>query len=143
MSDILTAAGQFPWLTRALTGCIASLVQRPGISVAIGGSLARGDIDRYSDIDIMIVDELSESYTATMVRVVEAVSSIGRLLSSFTATHLGLDNLLVAFVDAGDALVKIDVLIVEDRASLGKSGYRLVYSERVPNLPEQSGDAAN
>ena len=101
-----------PELRRALRLFVDHASERPDVSVFLQGSLARGEGDRFSDIDLILVYEDQAEFERERAWVREVVSSAGRVVAAFAATHLGFPNLLIFFLDVAGTVVKIDVKLV-------------------------------
>ncbi len=89
--------------------CITELTRKISIGLAVTGSLTKGTADQYSDLDFQVVIPSETSLAEARSWVIECVSSAGQLLASFPATHLGLPNLLIFFLQVESQIVKVDV----------------------------------
>jgi hypothetical protein len=89
--------------------CITELTRKISIGLAMTGSLTKGTADHYSDLDFEVVIPSETSLAEAKSWVIECVSSAGQLLASFPATHLGLPNLLIFFLQVESQIVKVDV----------------------------------
>ena len=89
--------------------CITELTRKISIGLALTGSLTKGTADQYSDLDFQVVIASETSLAEARSWVIECVSSSGQLLASFPATHLGLPNLLIFFLQVESQIVKVDV----------------------------------
>lgn len=100
--------------------CITELTRKISIGLAMTGSLTKGTADQYSDLDFQVVIPSETSLAEARSWVIECVSSAGQLLASFPATHLGLPNLLIFFLQVESQVVKVDVhvLPVDEFSSL-------------------------
>jgi hypothetical protein len=92
--------------------CIAELTRKRSIGLAMTGSLTKGTADQYSDLDFQVVIPSETSLAEAKSWVIECVSSAGQLLASFPATHLGLPNLLIFFLQVESQVVKADVHVL-------------------------------
>jgi predicted nucleotidyltransferase len=99
-------------LRHALERLVAQIVPRPGVAIALSGSIAKGEADRYSDADVWCI--VADPADIVIMRdvVAAALRRVGDPITSFPATHLGADHLLVSFAEMDDSIVKIDVEIV-------------------------------
>jgi hypothetical protein len=95
-------------LKEAARKVAAGLAVRSDVRCRLKGSLVEGTADVYSDIDIEVL--LPGSPTPADHAWARAqVEAIGRLVAIFPATHIGLEHLIVAFVDVDDEVVKVDI----------------------------------
>jgi hypothetical protein len=92
--------------------CITELTRKVSIGLAMTGSLTKGTADQYSDLDFQVVIPLETSLAEARSWVMDCVSSAGQLLASFPATHLGLPNLLIFFLQVESQVVKVDVHVL-------------------------------
>ncbi|HVN57167.1 MAG TPA: nucleotidyltransferase domain-containing protein [Bacteroidales bacterium] len=78
------------------------------IGLAIGGSWLTGDIDEYSDLDLVLVarDKIYEDKG----RMLGYARKLGKLLAGFTGEHVGEPRLLVCLYD--EPLLHIDIKFV-------------------------------
>jgi hypothetical protein len=77
--------------------------------MAIAGSLAVGNADEYSDLDFKLV-AFDDSFGEVGRRVAEVIASCGRVVASFPADHLGIDDLTIVLYDD---LVHADFYVVK------------------------------
>jgi len=75
------------------------------LGIAVGGSWITGEIDRYSDLDLVVVTKERISGDAKKMR--EYASQVGDLLSSFTGEHVGEPRLLICLYD--QPLLHVDI----------------------------------
>ncbi len=103
--------------------CITELTREISIGLAMTGSLTKGTADHYSDLDFQVVIPSETSLAEAKSWVIECVSSAGQLLASFPATHLGLPNLLLFFLQVESQIVKVDVHVfpIDEFRSLPQS----------------------
>ncbi len=85
--------------------------------LALTGSLATGTGDAVSDIDLDLSCSDAAQRDALKARIDRSLRDAGAVLAEFPATHIGLPELHVAFVDVDGVLVKVDV-----RYRVGSSG---------------------
>lgn len=132
-----------PALASACERLLALLALRPGVGLGASGSLAGGGVDAWSDLDLVVTcgvapGPLDRRWAA------RAVESLGRTLTSFPATHLGLPNLLIFFLEIDGQVVKIDVDL-EGASALGPGvfgGLVLRHpARRVPPPPDDKAPA--
>jgi predicted nucleotidyltransferase len=111
----------FAWLADATT------------AVAVGGSVERGEVDRYSDLDLLVVTRDAAASGARRAAVRDRLRQRYVVVALFDAAHLGLDCLDSVFVLADGRIVKVDIaywaselgaapvggLLVHDPAGLG------------------------
>jgi len=105
-----------PHLRDALDRLLSSIDAPRGVHIDVEGSIANGRADRFSDIDLRFsgdpagVARLRETFPGLLAKQ-------GRVLSVFPASHLGLDDLLVSFVEIDGVVVKIDADFSADDAA--------------------------
>lgn len=123
-----------PWpvLSQGFGLCLATLTARTDLAVAVGGSLARGTVDGFSDLDFAVLAGPGGDVGELTGWVAERVGSLGRRLAQFPATHVGLPNLIVTFFESGGvegngAVVKVDCMMLPCAAFGRLSGYSAVY----------------
>ncbi len=82
--------------------------------VAVGGSIAKGSIDRYSDLDFVVGCSSHHHLEQIELNLLQAYSAVGILLTNYRATHLSMENLHVYLLyDKASAwIVKIDVKLL-------------------------------
>lgn len=110
--SIRTGITSYGPLLHVLDHCITELTRNLGIGLAMTGSLTKGTADQYSDLDFQVVVSAETSLAEAKSWVIDGVSSAGQLLASFPATHLGLPNLLIFFLQVESQVVKIDVHVL-------------------------------
>ncbi|BAK34876.1 hypothetical protein MLP_18620 [Microlunatus phosphovorus NM-1] len=105
LRECLTRAPRLGVLLEDLLTVLAT----PSTTIAVSGSLARGELDRWSDLDVVVLAAdpgvLTLLRTAVQRRLVEAYD----LLALFDAAHLSLDCLDSAFVVLEGVVVKVDI----------------------------------
>lgn len=74
-----------------------------------GGSLVHGGLDRYSDLDLVLVAE-NASYDAVMADREAFAAGLGALLAAFTGEHVGEPRLLICLY--GPPLLHVDLKFV-------------------------------
>ena len=78
------------------------------VGLAVGGSWLSGEIDKFSDLDLIIVTGKEISYDKDqMLRYAE---KLGNLLTGFTGEHVGEPRLLICLYD--DPLLHVDLKFV-------------------------------
>jgi len=117
-------------LRDALQRLLDSIDIPRSVRVEVQGSIARGDADRYSDADLRFTGE-PESVAHLREAFPGVLATLGTVLSAFPATHLGLDDLLVTFVEVDGRVVKIDADF-----SAGESSH----SDEISSARLQDGD---
>jgi hypothetical protein len=78
----------------------------PGL--AIGGSWITGEIDEFSDLDLVLVT--AEKISGDRSRMLETAGSFGTLLNAFTGEHVGEPRLLICLFD--NPLLHVDIKFV-------------------------------
>ncbi len=79
------------------------------LAVVVGGSVASGTSDEYSDLDLVLVCT-AEGQPECLAEANEFAGRVGPLLSSFTGEHVGEPRLLIALF--GPPLVHVDLKFV-------------------------------
>lgn len=112
IAEIRQSLNGLPPLRKTFDYCLQAFRQRSDLALVLKGSLKNGNVDRFSDIDFALVMETDDQVAAHRDWVRGMVSSAGRLLVHFPATHLGMQNLLVSFLEVDGVIVKVDVEIL-------------------------------
>lgn len=105
-----------------------ALSERYGDAITLQGSLARGEGDAYSDVDLAVRLSAGESPSQIEAAIRAAIPN-DLVLASFPATHLGLPNLMVSFFDAGTSVLKLDIMYVGHVGVPPRAG-RALHDER-------------
>lgn len=79
------------------------------IGLAAGGSLLTGAVDRYSDLDLLVVVD-SAHHAAVMSTRQQLAGEWGKLLVAFTGEHVGEPRLLICLYD--DPVLHVDLKFV-------------------------------
>ncbi|MFN6471732.1 MAG: nucleotidyltransferase domain-containing protein [Nostoc sp. SerVER01] len=83
------------------------------LGVAIAGSYLTGEMDEYSDLDLIIVVDDVHYQQVLQERQVLA-SKLGKLLAAFTGEHVGEPRLLICLYDEPLVHVDLKFLLLED-----------------------------
>jgi len=75
------------------------------IGLTIGGSWLSAEVDKYSDLDLILVTH--EKLSNNKPRIFEIAGKLGKLLSAFTGEHVGESRLLICLYD--DPLLHVDI----------------------------------
>lgn len=79
------------------------------LGVAIGGSYLSGEMDEYSDLDlVLVVDDIN--YEQVLKGRQQIASSLGSLLAAFTGDHVGEPRLLICLYE--NPLIHVDLKFV-------------------------------
>lgn len=100
---------------------ICEVVDRCGdADLFLAGSLADGTADELSDLDLELVcrSEAREEALRTLIN--EKLTSSARILSQFPATHIGMPNLIINFIEAAGRLLKVDIHYLRHQPQLGQ-----------------------
>ncbi len=108
-AEVMARLDNQPILRRILGDCLDVLRQRGDASVALKGSLARGNADAYADIDLVVVPPGWVAEPAWQEAVVADICGLGRAVSVFRATHIPLPNVWIIFLDIQGQIVKVDI----------------------------------
>ncbi len=79
-------------------------------TVAVGGSLARGEVDQFSDLDFSVIAADTAAANRRRAQLYRLLHRRYRVVTAFDAAHIGLPALDSIFVDTGSGVVKIDAL---------------------------------
>jgi hypothetical protein len=102
----MTPAAQQRFLDHALP----VLAQTPGlVGVAVGGSWLEHSLDKYSDLDLVLLLDPEQALRLLQERPLIA-ASLGKLLACFTGEHVGEPRLLICLYDA--PLLHVDLKFV-------------------------------
>jgi hypothetical protein len=116
---------------RAFTGRVVEAARREPriLGLTLGGSAVIGRVDRFSDLDFVVVCR-DEDHAALLAGIRAFARRVGPLLACFTGEHLGEPRLLVCLY--GPPLLHVDLKVValSDLASRVEDG--LVAWEREP-----------
>jgi predicted nucleotidyltransferase len=95
---------------RFLAEAVARLAADPRVvGVAGGGSLVTGNIDEFSDLDLVIVVD-DEAYEGVLAARRTLAAALGTLLECFTGEHVGEPRLLICLY--GPPLLHVDLKFV-------------------------------
>ena len=103
----LRALDAVPHLRAALDQLLRELDIPSQVEMVVKGSIAAGHVDAFSDIDLRFVGDpvgvarVQQAFSSTVAR-------LGPVITSFPATHLGLPDLLINFIEVDGMVVKID-----------------------------------
>ncbi|WP_420147543.1 nucleotidyltransferase domain-containing protein [Spirosoma sp.] len=89
-----------------ITQAIESIQQDPdAVGLAAGGSWASGEVDAYSDLDLVLVT--NQKIAPDLERMQEYAARLGAMLASFRGDHVGEPRLLIALY--GASLLHVDI----------------------------------
>lgn len=83
-------------------------MSRQDVAVGVTGSHSKGNPDRYSDFDLLVLSRVDPEPLRVEFRS-DVVSKIGRCLAEFGAKHLGFNSMDVYYIIKDDHVIKIDV----------------------------------
>ncbi|MDZ8259253.1 nucleotidyltransferase domain-containing protein [Nostoc sp. ChiQUE01b] len=83
------------------------------LGVAIGGSYLTGEMDEYSDLDLIIVID-NVHYQEVLKERQLLASRLGKLLAAFTGEHVGEPRLLICLYDSPLVHVDLKFLLLQD-----------------------------
>ncbi len=75
------------------------------IGLTVGGSWLTGEIDRFSDLDLILVTK--DKVAGDKAKMVDVAKRLGSFLSGFTGEHVGEPRLLICLYD--DPLLHVDI----------------------------------
>jgi predicted nucleotidyltransferase len=81
------------------------------VGVAAGGSYATGDMDEYSDLDLVVAVEPS-AYQQVLADRQRIAGTLGKLLAAVTGEHVGEPRLLICLYGGGQGLLHVDLKFV-------------------------------
>ncbi len=86
---------------------VAEIVQRDEtvIGLAAGGSWISGEMDEYSDLDLLLITK--EKVTGNKEQMLQYAKSFGDLISGFTGEHVGEPRVLICLYD--NPLLHVDI----------------------------------
>jgi hypothetical protein len=120
----------FPVLAQFFDACMERFAAMPDVAVAVSGSLSKGSLDRYSDLDFELGIPPGLEVGAMKEWVSREISALGTRLAFFPADHLRLDDLLVFFFDVGGTIVKVDIWVMPAQALAGLPGAKVIHDPR-------------
>lgn len=92
-----------------ITKAIESIQQDPdAVGLAAGGSWASGEVDDYSDLDLVLVTNRKIAPDLELMQ--EYAAGLGNLLASFRGDHVGEPRLLIALYES--SLLHVDIKFV-------------------------------
>jgi hypothetical protein len=100
------------------------------VALVVGGSVARGTADEYSDLDLVIVCS-DEHHSSVLAGSRAFADSIGPLLVAFSGEHVGEPRLLIALYDSGPRHVDLKFVSTSDLDSRVEDGLVLWDRDRV------------
>lgn len=83
------------------------------LGVAIGGSYLSGEMDEYSDLDLLVVVD-DGYYQQVLEERQQIASNLGSLLAAFTGEHVGEPRLLICLYDNPLIHVDLKFLLLQD-----------------------------
>ena len=111
------------------------------IGLAVHGSLVKGGLDRYSDLDMTLaaapdlpIGELADAFDAL-------IAGRGKVLAGFRADHLGFVNTRIAYVAVDDWVVKVDAQLLDSGTPPTLPREALVLLDPVRALAGATSDA--
>ena len=89
-----------------ITKAIEHIQQDPdAVGLAAGGSWASGEVDAYSDLDLVLVT--NRKIAPELAQMQEYAAGLGSMLASFRGDHVGEPRLLIALYES--ALLHVDI----------------------------------
>jgi len=82
------------------------------VGLAVVGSWLTGELDKYSDLDLMIVTK--DKIGGDRDKIVDYAASLGHLLSGFTGEHVGEPRVLICLFDNPLLHVDLKFLTLEE-----------------------------
>lgn len=97
------------------------------LGIAVGGSVAAGNADELSDLDLVLVCR-DEAHAGLLAQLPALAAAIGPLLAAFSGEHVGEPRLLIALY--GPPLLHVDLKLVAERDASARVEDGLVLWER-------------
>ncbi len=145
MSEFLLDEGRWPASLEPahrhlLRGIVARLREAPELlGVAAGGSFVSGEMDRFSDLDlVVVVDPLASA--ALRQKSLALAADLGPLLAAFTGEHVGEPRLLICLY--GPPLVHVDLKFVTPEELASRVEDPVVLWDRAGRVKDALGAAA-
>jgi hypothetical protein len=101
------------------------------LGVGAGGSWVTGQMDEFSDVDLVLVVR-DQNISDVVIQGREIANSLGRLLSAFTGEHVGEPNLLICLYEA--PLLHVDLKFVSETQFAKRSADPVILWERKNTL---------
>ncbi len=97
------------------------------LGLAVGGSWLSNELDRYSDLDLIVVTE--NKISSDPSKMLEYAGRFGNLLAGFTGEHVGEPRLLICLYD--DPLLHVDIkFLVPDEFKTRVENPEILYDPR-------------
>lgn len=127
----------FPKLRENLSGVLELLSLRDDIlAIGVKGSLMKQTANEYSDIDLVAFVDNDCDIEDVKSEINKEVRNNFDVITDFTATHIGMNNLLIFFIRSADEVVKIDIDVALLKDVAAKMHFMLLYS-REQNFADQ------
>lgn len=84
-----------------------------GCNIALRGSVATYEIDRYSDLDLIITISDKDSLEFFEKNFSQGLNHVGKLLSTFNASHIGKPDLHIYYIRMNNFITKLDIEIFQ------------------------------
>jgi predicted nucleotidyltransferase len=108
LAGVRRVLGELPRLRELLDDLLDQL-RGPATTIAVGGSVERGQVDRWSDLDLLVIATNPDELAVLRPAVHRHLRQRYEVVASFDAAHLGLDCLDSTFLVVAGTVVKIDV----------------------------------
>jgi len=112
VATIWERLAQYPVHRSVFDNALSIFSDLRGANVGLSGSIARAQMDTYSDIDFWLAFSTDAELVAARPAVVAGMLTCGRPIAHFPATHLGAPNLLIFFTEVANTVVKTDIELV-------------------------------
>jgi hypothetical protein len=110
-----------------ITNAIAHIQQdSEALGLAAGGSYASGELDAYSDLDLVLIT--TQPIAPDLEKMRAYASRLGTMLASFRGDHVGEPRLLIALYD--DPLLHVDIKFLTPSEFFGRVENPLILWER-------------
>ena len=110
VTDVRAALGPYSWLLTVFNN-LWEAVSDNRLTVAVGGSIGRLNVDEHSDVDIVVVTPNSELASAIRISIQDSLIRSGEIVTSFDNADVGLKYLSSTFVYVDRRVVKVDVAV--------------------------------
>ena len=101
--------GGFPRLRNVFEFLYNRISLATGVSVLLSGSVASGNVDELSDLDLELIVHDAANRQKVRDDVDRMIRELAKPIAHFPATHLGLRELEVYFLDYESTVVKVDI----------------------------------
>jgi hypothetical protein len=109
LSIVQANVAPFPALRAAFDTLYGAIAKRQDVAFLLSGSLAGDTVSDLSDLDIEVVAQPGTDVKELAQWLKDLVWSLGKVIAQFPASHLGLPDLHINFIERDGTIVKVDV----------------------------------